>query len=56
MWGCTNRISNGRTLCDSHYIKEDVLERTYKAALESVIGDTGEVIDMAKEAARMVLA
>lgn len=56
MWGCTNRISNGRTLCDSHHIKEDVLERTYKAALESVIGDTGEVIDMAKEAARMVLA
>lgn len=55
-WGCTNRISNGRTVCDSHHIKEDVLERTYKAALESVIGDTGEVIDMAKEAARMVLA
>ena len=55
-WGCTNRISNGRAVCDSHHINEDVLERTYRAALGSVIGDAGEIIDVIQESCGIVMA
>ena len=35
-WGCANRISNGRAACDSHHINEDVLERTFRAAIDGM--------------------
>ena len=55
-WGCTNRISNGRAACDSHHINEDVLERTYRAAMESLIGDADDVLDVVTESCGAVLA
>ncbi len=35
-WGCTNRISNGRTACDSRHINEDMLQRTFLAAFDGI--------------------
>lgn len=55
-WGCTNRISNGRAACDSYHVNEDVLERTYRAAMESLIGSTDDVIDTVSESCGAVLA
>lgn len=43
-WGCTNRISNGRSVCDSHHINEDILERTIHAAFKD-IDETFDVIE-----------
>ena len=34
-WGCANRIVNGRAVCDSHHINEDVLYATYHAAVKT---------------------
>ena len=30
MWGCANRIVNGRAVCDSHHVNEDVLYATVR--------------------------
>ena len=32
-WGCCNRINNGRAVCDSHHVNEDVLEAAYLTAM-----------------------
>ncbi|MGN0067694.1 MAG: zinc ribbon domain-containing protein [Bacteroides sp.] len=42
-WGCTNRISNGRSVCDSHHINEDVLYATYHAAVQAMVEDAGSI-------------
>lgn len=51
-WGCTNRISNGRSACDSHHINEDVLETTIRKAFE---GADTEAIDAVIEVSAEVL-
>lgn len=43
-WGCANRIVNGRAVCDSHHINEDVLYATYHAAVDAMIEDAGAII------------
>lgn len=50
-WGCTNRISNGRSACDSHHINEDVLERTIRAAFDGM----DDVLDVVEESCVEVL-
>ena len=50
-WGCANRISNGRAACDSHHINEDVLERTFRAAIDGM----DIVIDAVQDACEEVL-
>ena len=54
-WGCANRIANGRATCDSHHVREDVLERTYKAAVTALVEDAGSVIGSIKESAEDTL-
>ena len=44
-WGCANRIVNGRAVCDSHHINEDVLYATYHAAIEAMVEDAGAIIN-----------
>lgn len=43
-WGCTNKTSNGRSICDSRHINEDVLERTIRAVFDGMddVPDTVE--------------
>ena len=48
-WGCTNRIQNGRSNCDSHHVREDVLQATYKAAIKEITDDADDVIASVKE-------
>lgn len=55
-WGCANRITNGRTVCDSRHITEDVMKETYRAAIMEAVGDVGSVIDAVKESCGTVLA
>ena len=43
-WGCANRIANGRAVCDSHHINEDVLYATYHAAVDAMLEDAGAII------------
>ena len=45
-WGCANRIVNGRAVCDSHHVNEDVLYATYHAAVEAMIEDTGVLLEV----------
>ena len=45
-WGCANRIVNGRAVCDSHHINEDVLYATYHAAVEAMIEDAGVLLEV----------
>lgn len=41
-WGFTNRFSNGRSVCDSHHINEDVLELTFDG-MEEVLDVVEEI-------------
>jgi hypothetical protein len=43
-WGCTNRIANGRSACDSHHINEDVLEATIRKAFEGADTDAIDTV------------
>ena len=46
LWGCANRIVNGRAVCDSHHVNEDVLYATYHAAVEAMIEDAGALLEV----------
>lgn len=39
---------NGRAVCDSHHINEDVLYATYHAAIEAMIEDAGAILNEIK--------
>ena len=54
-WGCTHRITNGRSACDSHHVRDDVLQRTYLAAIRAMIEDADEIIAAVQDSARLVL-
>ncbi len=47
-WGCTNRIQNGRASCDSHHVREDVLQNTYLAAIREITDNADEVLETVK--------
>lgn len=44
-WGCTNRMTKGRDACDSHHINEELLEDTFAAAIQSMVGNADGIID-----------
>lgn len=46
LWGCANRIVNGRAVCDSHHINEDVLYATYHAAVKAMLEDAGALLEV----------
>lgn len=54
-WGCANRISNGRSVCDSHHVNEDTLQQTYTAAIKDMIEDAEEIMAAVKDTAGLVL-
>ena len=54
-WCCANRVINSRAVCDSHHVNEEVLERTYLAALKELIDNAEEVIETVKEGAVLAL-
>ncbi len=54
-FGCSNRIVNGRAVCDSHHINEDVLQRTYLAAISDMVEDASELMEAIRESAEMAL-
>ena len=55
LWGCSNRISNGRAVCDSHHVNEDTLQNTYTAAIRDMIEDAEEIMTAVKESAGLVM-
>ena len=55
LWGCSNRISNGRAQCDSHHVNEDTLQNTYTAAIRDMIEDAEEIMTAVKESAGLVM-
>ena len=54
-WGCCNRISNGRDVCDSHHVNEETLRRTYLAAISDMIEDAEEIMAAVRESAGLVM-
>ena len=50
---CSNRVENGRSECDSHHVREDVMEATYKAAITSMTKNMNRVIDVVTEGAML---
>ena len=55
LWGCANRIVNGRAACDSHHVNEDTLQNTYTAAIRDMIEDAEEIMTAVKESAGLVM-
>lgn len=51
-WGCAARIREGRAVCDSHHVREDVMEQTYIAAVKQITDSADEVIKMVRDGAR----
>jgi hypothetical protein len=54
-WGCCNRIVNGRSECDSHHVNEEVLEKTYLAAMRALIDSAEDVIEAVRDGAELAL-
>ena len=54
-WGCCNRITNGRDVCDSHHVNEETLQRTYLAAISDMIEDAEEIMAAVRESAGLVM-
>ncbi len=54
-WGCANRVENGRSECDSHHVREDVMERTYSAALQQMTDNAEDVIETVREGAQLAM-
>ncbi len=44
-WACTYRVNNDRSVCDSHHVREDVLEATYLEAMRTITKSAVDVID-----------
>ena len=44
---------NGRAVCDSHHINEDVLYATYHAAVKAMIEDAGALLEVIKTEVEM---
>lgn len=53
-WGCCDRISNGRSACDSHHVNEDTLQRTYLAAIRDMIDDAEDIMEAVRECSCVV--
>ncbi len=43
-WVCPELVKKGRSECNSHNVREDVLDKTYNAALEEMVGAIDEII------------
>lgn len=54
-WGCCNRINNGRTVCDSHHVNEDVLEATYLTAMRRLVDSAEEVVEVVRDGTELAL-
>lgn len=55
-WCCTNRQLNSRTVCDSHHVREDVLEATYLAAMRAIMETAADVTDAIRSSADAIMA
>lgn len=55
-WCCSNRVINGRSVCDSHHVREDVLEATYLAAMRTLMESAMDVTDAIRTAADDAMA
>ena len=38
-------MTNGRAVCDSHHINEELLADTFAAAIQDMIGNADDIID-----------
>ncbi|MFA5561340.1 MAG: recombinase family protein [Eubacteriales bacterium] len=54
-WGCSYRIVNGRAACDSHHVREDVMEKTYAAAIKQMADNAAEVIEAVREGTQLAM-
>ena len=55
MWGCCNRINNGRAECDSHHVNEEVLEATYLTAMRRLVDSAEEVVEVVRDGTELAL-
>ena len=54
-WCCTYRVTKTRSVCDSHHVREDVLEATYIAAMRVLMNTSAEVTDAIRSSADAVM-
>ena len=54
-WGCSYRIVNGRSACNSHHVREDVMEKTYTAAVRQMADNAAEVIEAVREGTQLAM-
>ena len=50
-WGCANKIVNGKDACKARHIREDILTKTYVAALKKMAGDYDKVMTTLQDSA-----
>lgn len=48
-------MNNGRGACDSHHVREDVLEKTYTAAIRQITESADEVTAAVREGAMLTM-
>ena len=53
-WACANKIVNGVNACHSRHIREDILIKTYVAALKKMAGDYDKVIATLQDSTDML--
>ena len=54
-WGCSNRVVNKREACNSHHVREDVLEATYLAGIRTVISSAADITDAIRSSVDAVM-
>lgn len=48
-------MENGRANCDSHHVREDVMEKTYAAAIKQMADNAAEVIEAVREGTQLAM-
>lgn len=54
-WACSERVKNGRAVCDSHHVNEETLQRTYTTAIRNMLGDIDSLMEAVKDSARQAI-
>ncbi len=55
-WGCATRVTQGREACSaSHHVRENVLQRTYKAAIRQIVESADDVTAAVREGAMLTM-
>lgn len=56
VWRCVNRVEHGPDCCNARTVREEELQNAVVKAINQIIGDRSEMLDVLEENIKMVLA